>query len=113
MFVVFVIAYTAGLLTVLRLSGSAGVRTGVVAGGVAIVANIGGLVFGAPTRAWVAPVVAILAAIAASKAFIAADDGPRDDVLERRCNQAGQSLVAVALAEAMMVVVAGFIWTID
>lgn len=92
------------------MSTAADVRTGVAAGGIAIAANIGGVVLGASARALIAPAVAILAAVAASKAFTAADNGPRDDELERRCNQAGQSLVAVAIAEALMALVAGFVW---
>jgi hypothetical protein len=112
-FIVFLIAYTAGLVAALRLSDRASVRTGVATGAVAIIANIGALVIGAPARAWIAPVVAILAAFAASKAFVAADAGARDDELERHCNQAGQSLIAVAIAEAMIALVAGFVWAIN
>jgi hypothetical protein len=112
-FIVFLIGYTAGLLAVLRFCKQAGVKTGAAAGGVAILANVAGLALGAATRAWLAPAVAILAAIAASKAFTAADDGPRDDELERWCNQAGQSLVAVATAEAMMLLVGGVVWALN
>jgi hypothetical protein len=94
----------------MRLSKSAGVRTGVAAAGLAIIANVGVIALGAAIRAWVAPLVAIFAAVAASKAFSVADDGPRDDVLERSGDRAGQGLVAVAIAEAMMALVAGFVW---
>jgi hypothetical protein len=57
--------------------------------------------------------VAVLAAVAASKAFSAADDGPRDGERERRCSQAGQALAAVAVAEAMVALVAGFVWALN
>ena len=86
---------------------------GVITGCVAIIANIGAFGLGAPLRATVAPVLAIVAAFAAARAFAAADDGPRDDERERRSNQAGQGLVAVALAEATIALVAGFVWALN
>ena len=111
MFVVLVF-YTFGCVQVLLFSSKAMVRPGEVAAMLAITANLGAVFLGGTARAIAALPVLVLGSVAASRAFKLADDLRPDTDEERAASRAAMALVGLAIGEAIIIVVAAFMWTL-
>lgn len=106
-------AYSAGCIAVLRLCRHSNGAAGQNAALLAIVANVMGIALNAWVRAWLAPLVLAAAAFAASRVFAEAGEARRDTDEERALSKAAMALVALALAEAVILLIAGFIAMMD
>ncbi|MCA9600029.1 MAG: hypothetical protein KC776_42290 [Myxococcales bacterium] len=102
--------YTLGAWYALRLTRRTLVQLGTVAAAAIILANVVGVAFGGVTRAALVPVTLGVSAWAAARTFKAADDYPADSDEERHAAQAGMALVALACGEAVVGLIAAFIW---
>jgi hypothetical protein len=105
--------YSYGVYRVLRMSRKATVPSGTAAAIAALSANGIGMLMGVTARAWMAPLVAVAAAVASSKAFAQSDDVQRDSDQERAAFQAGVSLAGLAVVEALMALVGLFVWMLN
>ena len=110
MIVVLLALYTLGCAHVLRLSNRAGVGFGATAAIVAIAANVIGLFAGSTVRAFAALPLLVLGGVAAARAFRAAENQRHDSDEERHVSRAGMALVGLAIGEASIVVLVGFVW---
>jgi hypothetical protein len=110
--IVCLLLYCVAVFQPINLSRLGAVTLGMAAGWAAMLANVAGMVVGTTARAAAAPIVLLLAALAAKSAFALADQTPSQTDKERALSRAGMSLVAVACAEAIIIVIAGFVWAL-
>lgn len=89
------------------------VRSGVLAGTVAILANVAGVILGGTTRGLVAVPVLLIGGVAAARAFKTAEILQRDTDEERHASQTGMALVALAISEGVIILVVTFVWGIS
>jgi len=109
---IVLLLYAVGCVQVVRLSSAAHIKLGVVAGVVALTGNILGVLLSGYLRALITPGVFVIAAVATRAAFAREGDTIPDTDEAERASQAAMALLALALAEVMIALVAGFVWTI-
>jgi hypothetical protein len=107
--IILLAIHTFGCFHVLRLARSATVRSGVTAAVAGLIANAFSL-FRFGVRPLLALPVLVAACVAVAGAFKLADDLPRDTDEERHASQTGMALVALAIAESLIMLVAAFLW---